>query len=239
MLANACCKCLLPFFSRKGPLSLSDVADYDQEHNEEEDRLLDSVIESDDEQADPLSPDQIRRYIDESRAKGNKFNGGDRTLKAALGVDTANSLSACQGRGVAAPLVVEQYDDLFDEEFDEEPENVVVGVKTHNLSRTADLLTPLGTGQQNSLVDWIDADEAPAPAAISMNRQALSVTVSPAALQSMAERSVVSAPSLHGSTAWAEVLDSGWRATNDGWTSSLDVSDKPMFNVESEAQPVL
>lgn len=111
--------------------------------NEEEDHLLEAVIDSDDEQADTLSPDQIRRYLDESRTKADPSqsgtSGSNDALVERLGRGRASSneahcssnsrsTSRTRKRASAAPLV-DECDELFDEEFEDEPDNVVVGAK--------------------------------------------------------------------------------------------------------------
>jgi len=94
----------------------------------EDDPLLLGSLECDEEHADTLSSDQIRRYLDES-------------------LD--------ERRRASVPLV--DYDELFDEDFEEEPK-VVAGARTLH---------------QASLIDWIDGEEVAAaiPLATSVRMQ--------------------------------------------------------------------
>lgn len=210
--------------------------------------MLDSVLESDDEQADALSPDQIRRYLDESRARGEarrrrvvahpgsdedsddsscrQENVGERELappewrgRQSLGreklvddvehetsrgpellqMDGPSSGRSCSSGAAtastsAAPSLplVDEYDDLFDEDFEDELDSVVVGAKFPNfalghgvVAAVASAASPrqddseagselIGTSASGvevrnrrldagSLVDWIDmGDEEPA-----------------------------------------------------------------------------
>eukprot|EP00927_Polykrikos_kofoidii_P001907 TRINITY_DN10741_c0_g2_i1.p1 TRINITY_DN10741_c0_g2~~TRINITY_DN10741_c0_g2_i1.p1 ORF type:complete len:360 (-),score=76.30 TRINITY_DN10741_c0_g2_i1:23-985(-) len=139
MFAAACCRCMLPLVtghpSRFGETKLSD-----DEKCEEEQCLLDNVIDSDEEQAETLDPKQIRGYLEASRAKGT----GGRQLESRDARDgvsgptqTTMQVESTRARGgVSAPLV-DDYDDLFDEELDDEPENVVVDAKKPKVSRSS------------------------------------------------------------------------------------------------------
>lgn len=117
--------------------------------DEEEERLLDDVLDSDDEQADALSPDQIRRMLDESRKQSRRSEGrhhdSSEGLRSRSSPDSyADAAHELEGRARAMPPpeaveldltssksapLVDEFDDLLDAEFEDEPENVVVGAK--------------------------------------------------------------------------------------------------------------
>jgi len=176
----------------------------DEDRNEEEVRLLDNVLESDDEQADALSHEQIKRYLDESRARGkvgrqhdasdgraddaeSKASGravfpgpGRRNGRTAAAVDSKRpAMIQMDGppQTKSAAHFVDEYDDLFDEELEDEPENVVVGAKlkapvgnpgptqiadgfsARSFSNGGDVRRQ-DSGGNTSLADWVDmADE--------------------------------------------------------------------------------
>jgi len=161
MFEIACCRCVAWPFLPGRAARFPDPKLVDED-NEEQARLLDSVLDSDDEQADALSSDQIKRYLDESRARGKEGRGSGMRQREACGGSTssrgssremgpgqrgtASSSSSSRGpaliqmdpatsRDRSTPLV-DEYDDLFDEELDE-PDNVVVGAKPR-LLRPAD-----------------------------------------------------------------------------------------------------
>lgn len=206
MLANACCRCMWPLIGRSGR-GFPDPKG-EEGRSEEEERLLDSVLESDDEQADPLSADQIKRYLDESRARSEEeceaFDDqepdrrcgrsypqpqGHRGRPAQLHMTPTRQNSS-------APLV-DEYDELFDEEFEDEPENVVVGAKpgAGGASRsTGGPLLELDRPEANawqrdgSLVDWVDmVDEELSPSQ-HVSMEAFGVLPHVAALPSFSER---------------------------------------------------
>jgi len=176
---SSCCRCVWPFVGKKASPKFPDVDDI--EHNEEEDHLLDNVIESDDEQADPLSPDQIRRYLDESRDRGGDLEvvkgGGDRPGRAEQLLFQRHARSS----------LVDEHDELFDEDLEDAPDGgVVAGARlprggggkfagsgnggfseeTATSASTTALSTSTSASsssrREGSLRDWIDTgDEVP------------------------------------------------------------------------------
>eukprot|EP00747_Dinoflagellata_sp_TGD_P165897 gnl/TRDRNA2_/TRDRNA2_187883_c0_seq1.p1 gnl/TRDRNA2_/TRDRNA2_187883_c0~~gnl/TRDRNA2_/TRDRNA2_187883_c0_seq1.p1 ORF type:complete len:384 (+),score=71.86 gnl/TRDRNA2_/TRDRNA2_187883_c0_seq1:83-1234(+) len=173
MFASACCRCAWwPMAGRRGNPRFPDAHESDDDRNEEEDHLLmENVIESDDEQADPLSPDQIKRYLDESRRQedhGSAEDDRDEIRERRPGQrDThmpMSSRNASQGRcqtfdiGSAkegrSGVVVDEYDDIFTEELDEECDNVVMGAKAWAAKPI------INERRESSLSDWIDAADS-------------------------------------------------------------------------------
>lgn len=153
MLANACCRCVFPFFGRP---SFPAPKLTDEDKHEEEQHLLQDVLDSDDEQADTLTSEEIKRYLAESRSKSRssemesskRIDGGLRQRSGRDARQDSPSSSPDGDRGGGMPkehalrevdeatssrraagelFDPEEEDDLFDEE--EEPENVVVGAK--------------------------------------------------------------------------------------------------------------
>lgn len=160
MLAGACCRCLWPLSggSSKFPGPPGENQDEEAEH------LLDAVIESDDEQAAPLSSDQIRRYLDESKSRGFQGEESDEE-NSTTGWDSdqnaRNRPSLLMGPGA--------YDELFEEEL-AESDDVVIGAKPW-ASGPSDLGSGSGSVVGSdapplpnaSLSDWIDAADEPPP----------------------------------------------------------------------------
>mmetsp|Transcript_1027 Transcript_1027/g.2641 ORF Transcript_1027/g.2641 Transcript_1027/m.2641 type:complete len:407 (-) Transcript_1027:77-1297(-) len=162
----ACCRCV-PGLRRR---AWADPKK-DDEYNEETARLLDSVLDSDDEQgADALSPEEIRRFLDASRAgRLSADSAGAPTATRASSTSSSSTAPAHRavgrrvlGRGggdsgelrlaqppqdmqmghlspvrtlAPVPMLIDgDYDELFDEELEDEPEHVIVG---HRLSAGA------------------------------------------------------------------------------------------------------
>lgn len=157
----ACCRCMWPIL---GGGSAADrpfpkapcPSDKEHEHATEEDCLLGNVIDSDDEQADPLSPDQIKRYIETSKMRAElgaddddhdehegiarcRYNSTSRSKGSSLPREknvpmvSGSHLNRDKGGSVpsgrpSAPSLMDEGDDLFDEEL-AEPDDVVMGAK--------------------------------------------------------------------------------------------------------------
>lgn len=96
--------------------------------------MLGNVIDSDDEQAqaDALSPDQIKRFLDASKSSraSSSSTSWQRDVRTAPGAGDQSGLTsrsaACakptaRSASTSAPG---EYDELFDEELEDEPENV-------------------------------------------------------------------------------------------------------------------
>merc|ERR1712187_104630 len=132
-------------------------------------------IDSDEEQADTLSPDQIRRFIDESRTRRDAADDSSHPAELSERIDrgrgssndshhnrTSRSNSRTRRRVCAAPLV-DEGDELFDEEFEDDAENVVVGAKLKPLSSSSDCGAAAQTQQsdrgavRNSHDSWMAA----------------------------------------------------------------------------------
>eukprot|EP00929_Paragymnodinium_shiwhaense_P013383 TRINITY_DN121244_c0_g1_i1.p1 TRINITY_DN121244_c0_g1~~TRINITY_DN121244_c0_g1_i1.p1 ORF type:complete len:454 (+),score=116.97 TRINITY_DN121244_c0_g1_i1:115-1476(+) len=147
----ACCRCMFPLFAKTA--SFPAVKLTDEERNEENQHLLQDVLDSDDEQADTLSADQIERYLHETRARGRRAEVETRNGDGLRNRGTADrkrgsasgSSSRSPDRGKPSSHALREVDDgssrrsgeLFDGEeddelFDEEDEleNVVVGAKS-------------------------------------------------------------------------------------------------------------
>lgn len=134
---------------------------------------METVIESDDEQADALSPDQIKRYLDESRRQEDHGSSEDEhdEIRALRGRATqrethlpmsnrSTSKGRCQTFDIGCPregrtgVVVDEYDDIFTEELDEECDNVVMGAKAWAAKPI------INERRESSLSDWIDAADS-------------------------------------------------------------------------------
>jgi len=127
--------------------------DYDEE---EAHHLLGNVIDSDDEQAqaDALSPDQIKRFLDASKSSraSSSSTSWQREVRTAPGAGDQTGLTsrsaACakptaRSASTSAPG---EYDELFDEELEDEPENV--GAKFRYLAKSSaadDSFSPVET----------------------------------------------------------------------------------------------
>eukprot|EP00930_Biecheleria_cincta_P089175 TRINITY_DN78446_c0_g1_i1.p1 TRINITY_DN78446_c0_g1~~TRINITY_DN78446_c0_g1_i1.p1 ORF type:complete len:273 (+),score=76.71 TRINITY_DN78446_c0_g1_i1:48-821(+) len=135
--ATACCRCMWPFGIRCGRALFPDPKK-DEDRDEEEQHLLGNVIDSDEEQADALSPDQIRRFLDESKAsRSSSSASSSRQPRSHVSSAPGTAGIAAGGTGLVGKTLSEQHgssgrlvnehDELFDEEFDDEPESLVVG----------------------------------------------------------------------------------------------------------------
>mmetsp|Transcript_139 Transcript_139/g.375 ORF Transcript_139/g.375 Transcript_139/m.375 type:complete len:242 (+) Transcript_139:92-817(+) len=162
MLQAACCRCrcLHPLLYRS---RLTGLHRDDDVVNEEEEHLLQDVIDSDEEQANPLSPDQIKRYLDET-------DGKDQQLEPRFSGTSTGSHDASRPMGtrqrVSAP-VVDDYDELFDEDFEDEPDKVVVGAKSRPLKLSSQVAPAVAMTMQQ---DLLDADEDDGPPVIANHR---------------------------------------------------------------------
>ncbi|CAK9081921.1 unnamed protein product [Durusdinium trenchii] len=117
---HTCCRCMWPFGGSRALAYFSDKKNED--HDEEEaHHLLGNVIDSDDEQvqADALSPDQIKRFLDASKSSRSAVSSRPRESRMQGGA------SALAHRTAASkPAPVGEYDELFDEELEDEPETL-------------------------------------------------------------------------------------------------------------------
>ena len=152
MFTSACCRCgprWLGFgFGARG--SFPDPKK-DEDYNEEEvSHLLDNVTESDDEeeqqQAHALRSDEIKRYLDRSGSVWStpeKANG--RAGSPSEGKQSAYVERRSREIQPVPPQFVDEYDELFDEEFEDEPaENVVVGARS--IASQGSVTGPVGAG---------------------------------------------------------------------------------------------
>lgn len=204
----------------------------DDGNEEEEERLLDNVIESDDEQADTLTPDQIRKYIDENQRQGGRLDayngsGGARGVPELVGKGDTPSRG-----GLLHPPLVDEYDELFDEDFEVEPDNVVVGAKLRPAGAGTFASTAASVIGRDALNDWLDDDDdSPPRTAIPIKStplagqlgsiQALShapclaygaLSSSTTSLSSFGQTSLRGGPAAAIDADWSEALDSAWRA---------------------------
>lgn len=219
-----------PIVGRPNQLGFPHPKGEDDCNEEEEERLLDNVIESDDEQADTLTPDQIRKYIDENQRQGGRldaYNGGG----GARGSPELSGKEDTSSRGgLLHPPLVDEYDELFDEDFEVEPDNVVVGAKLRHVG--ADAHTGSSTGAsiigRDSLDDWLDDDDdddSPHRAAVPLKAAPLAGQLVPVQALGVSSPSTSTSLSSFGQTSmrggpasqaidadWSEALDSAWRA---------------------------
>lgn len=199
----------------------------DDGNEEEEERLLDNVIESDDEQADTLTPDQIRKYIDENQRQGGRldaYNGSS----GACGVPELVGKGDTSSRGgLLHPPLVDEYDELFDEDFEVEPDNVVVGAKLRpaGAGHFASSSTAASVIGRDALNDWFDDDDDDSPqrTAIPIKSTPLAgqlgsiqaygaLSSSTTSLSSFGQTTLRGGPAAAIDADWSEALDSAWRA---------------------------
>jgi len=142
---HACCRCMWPFGGSRALAYFSDSKKNEDYEDEESHHLLGNVIDSDDEQvqADALSPDQIKRFLDASKSSrpstssaqsrrepGRRQGAGDDAgLSRPVGATPATRSASTSAPG--------EYDEFFDEELEDEPENVVGAKFRYLAKRTA------------------------------------------------------------------------------------------------------
>ncbi|CAJ1451141.1 unnamed protein product, partial [Effrenium voratum] len=154
---HTCCRCMWPFGGLR-TLGYFDAKKNEDHDEEEANHLLGNVIDSDDEQlqADALSPDQIKRFLDaskSSRSSSRRYDATSRTASAA-----SASASAAARRSGGEPAIIgagapslsvlasrsRAYDELLDEDLDE-PDNL--GAKLRLPARGQDEgFSPVDTG---------------------------------------------------------------------------------------------
>lgn len=203
---QTCCRCAWPLLHRvTGRAALKKNDD-----DEEQVHLLANVVDSDDEQANRLSADDIKRYLDESRcdecstessmsgtlqmrsggcARGQRRGSSPSSSSGPGGTSSSQSAggsSAGAGRAskvasaVAPGPLVDEMDDIFDDDFEDEPARVVVGAKGLADVRPVRFgssgssprgpqsprdLRPPPQHDSMTLMEWLDTDEA-TPAAV-------------------------------------------------------------------------
>lgn len=128
-----------------GSRALAYFADKKNEDHDEEEahHLLGNVIDSDDEQvqADALSPDQIKRFLDASKStRSATSNISNRPRESRM----PGPSSTLAHRTSASTKAAVEYDELFDEELEDEPENFGAG-KNWSLEDPASF-SPVDTG---------------------------------------------------------------------------------------------
>lgn len=128
-----------------GSRALAYFADKKNEDHDEEEahHLLGNVIDSDDEQvqADALSPDQIKRFLDASKStRSATSNISNRPRESRM----PGPSSTLAHRTSASTKAAVEYDELFDEELEDEPENFGAG-KNWGLEDPASF-SPVDTG---------------------------------------------------------------------------------------------
>jgi len=125
-----------------GSRALAYFADKKNEDHDEEEahHLLGNVIDSDDEQAqaDALSPDQIKRFLDASKSSRSANSSTSRPCDSRM-PGPSSTLAHRTSSTKAA-----EYDELFDEELEDEPE---IGAR-RNWNRLEDSgsFSPVDTG---------------------------------------------------------------------------------------------